>query len=57
VGLDADHHVYAEVACADGLQGYMIEYRMSPIAPLQATVCAEAKGIGSGCTLPENRRG
>lgn len=57
VGVTADHHAFAEVACADGLQGFMIEYRLSPIAPLQATVCAEASRVGSGCALPGNRHG
>jgi hypothetical protein len=57
VGVTADHHAFAEVACDDGLQGFMIEYRLNPIAPLQATVCAEAARVGSGCALPGNRHG
>jgi hypothetical protein len=55
VGLSADRHAYAEVACADGLQGFMIEYALDPITPVAATVCAEAKAVGSGCALPPNR--
>ncbi len=55
VGVTPDHHAYAEVACADGYQGYMIEYQTAPLIPVQATVCAQARHIGAGCTLPENR--
>lgn len=58
VGVTPSHHAYAEVACADGLQGFMVEYQLSPdISPLAATVCAQAEGVGAGCALPENRRG
>ena len=38
--------------CADGLQGYMIEYTVKPIAMKTVIVCSEAKGIAGGCTLP-----
>jgi hypothetical protein len=47
---------YVEVACADGLQGYMIEYTMTPVTPKSAIVCSDAKGIGGGCTLPGNAK-
>jgi len=57
VGTTADKHGYTEVACADGLQGYMIEYTMDPLTPKSAIVCAEAKGIAGGCTLPGNTKG
>jgi len=54
VGVTADKHGYIEVGCSDGLPGYMIEYTMNPITPKTPLVCAEAKGIGGGCTLPHN---
>jgi len=54
VGLTADKHGYIEVGCSDGLPGYMIEYTMNPITPKSPLVCAEARGIGGGCTLPHN---
>ena len=31
VGVTADKHAYVEVGCADGLQGYMIEYTPNPV--------------------------
>jgi hypothetical protein len=55
-GLTAGGHAYAEVACADGFQGFMVEYALDPIAPVSATVCAEARAVGEGCVLPRNRR-
>ncbi len=55
VGVTADQRGYIEVGCADGLAGYMIEYKLSPISPKTAIVCAEAKGISGGCTLPNNK--
>ncbi|HEY5071725.1 MAG TPA: hypothetical protein VII63_06805 [Caulobacteraceae bacterium] len=54
VGVSADQKGYIEVACADGLPGFMIQYSISPMAARSAIVCAEAKGIGGGCTLPGN---
>jgi hypothetical protein len=56
VGVTADQHGYIEVACSDGLQGYMIEYTLSPITPKAPIVCAEAKGISGGCTLAGNTK-
>jgi hypothetical protein len=55
-GLAANGHAYAEVACADGLQGFMVEYGLDPITPVSATVCAEAREVGDGCALPRNHR-
>ncbi len=57
VGLTPDHAgAFVEVACADGLQGYMVEYTVAPLAPKSVTVCSEAKGIAGGCTLPGNTK-
>ena len=56
VGVTADQRGYIEVACADGLAGYMIEYSLSPVTPKTPLVCAEAKGIAGGCTLPGNTK-
>ncbi len=55
VGVTADKKGFTEVACSDGLQGYMIEYAVTP--PLKMTsviICSDAKGIAGGCTLPGN---
>jgi hypothetical protein len=54
VGVTADGRGYTEVACSDGLQGYMIEYLVKPLAMKSVIVCSEAKGIAGGCTLPGN---
>jgi hypothetical protein len=56
VGVSADQHGYIEVACSDGLAGYMIEYNLSPIKAVTPIVCAEAKGISGGCTLAGNKK-
>jgi hypothetical protein len=49
-----DRYGYIEVACADGLQGYFLEYDLAPMAPSAAIVCSIAKKIGGGCALPGN---
>ena len=54
VGVTANAHGYVEVACSDGLPGYMIEYVMSPFKPKAPIACSEARGIAGGCTLPGN---
>jgi hypothetical protein len=56
VGVSAEQKGYIEVGCADGLQGYMIVYSMSPITPQSALICAEASSISNGCTLPGNTK-
>lgn len=42
--------IMVEVACADGLKGYMIEYNTSPVNAIAATNCAFA----AGCKLKGN---
>jgi hypothetical protein len=54
VGKTADGSAYIEVACADGLAGYMIQYKQDPISSVEAIGCAFAKGIAGGCKLPGN---
>ena len=50
----SDRYGYIEVACADGLQGYFLEYALAPMSPDAAIVCSSAKKIGGGCALPGN---
>ena len=57
VGITADGRGYTEVGCADGLQGYMIEYTIKPLALKTVIICSEAKGISGGCILPGNTKG
>jgi len=57
VGVTEQGEGYVEVACSDGLPGYMIDYAMSPFKPKTTVPCSEAKGISGGCTLPGNKKG
>lgn len=43
---------FIEVACADGLKGYMIEYKTDPLVAVSANGCA----IAGGCSLPGNKK-
>ena len=54
--MTADRKGYIEVACSDGLQGYMIEYTLNPLKPQTTLVCTQATGIGGGCSLPGNKK-
>jgi hypothetical protein len=42
--------LYLEVACADHLKGYMVEYKTGPVTPVAVTGCA----LAGGCKLPGN---
>ena len=57
VGVTSDGMGYVEVACSDGLPGYMIKFSMSPFTPKEPVACSEARGIAGGCTLPGNKKG
>ncbi|HEX3701317.1 MAG TPA: hypothetical protein VHV27_11660 [Phenylobacterium sp.] len=50
-GKTAKGTVLMEVACADKLPGYMIEYETSPVTALAATGCRFA----GNCVLPTNK--
>lgn len=54
VGVTAEKHGYIEVGCADGLPGFMIEYTVTPLNPIQVLGCSQATGIAGGCKLPGN---
>ncbi|HZZ37232.1 MAG TPA: hypothetical protein VFE03_16035, partial [Caulobacteraceae bacterium] len=57
VGTTADKRAFMEVACADGLQGYMIEYATEPtLVAKNLIVCSSASGVAGGCTLPGNTK-
>lgn len=47
---------YVEVACSDGLPGWVMSYPVNTAAPKSKEIlsCAQAKGIGGGCKLPTN---
>jgi hypothetical protein len=49
-GKTAKGTIFVEVACADGLKGYMIEYKDNPVAAVGAASCTFA----GGCSLKGN---
>jgi hypothetical protein len=56
VGVTADKRSFLEVACADGLPGYMIEFSLDPLTPKQPIPCVDAAGIAGGCRLAGNTK-
>ena len=48
---------YVEVACSDGLPGWVMAYPLATTAPHAKEVlsCLQAKGVGGGCKLPTNQ--
>src|SRR5208337_4595740 len=56
LGLTTDGHGYVEVACADGLPGYTVEYTVKPLAPSQAFPCTGAPPVNGTCQLPGNSK-
>jgi len=48
---------YVEVACSDGLPGWVMAYPLNVTAPAAKEVlsCVQAKGVGGGCKLPTNK--
>jgi hypothetical protein len=51
-----DTEGYFEVACADGLPGWVMSYPVNTPNPKSKEIlaCSQAKGIGGGCKLPTN---
>lgn len=47
--------VYLEVACADGLPGWVIGYAVGTDKPKEALSCLQGESLG-GCKLPTNKR-
>ena len=47
---------FVEVACADGLPGWVMAYPLGQTTPKPAELlsCLQAKGVGGGCKLPTN---
>jgi hypothetical protein len=48
----SERYGYNEVACADGLQGYFLEYALAPLSSGAAILCSSAMKIGGGCAFP-----
>jgi len=51
-----DTEGYFEVACSDGLPGWVMSYPVNTPNPKSKEIlaCSQAKGIGGGCKLPTN---
>ncbi|HEX6860643.1 MAG TPA: hypothetical protein VF138_10650 [Caulobacteraceae bacterium] len=47
---------FVEVACADGLPGWVIGYPNNSSQPKEVLSCLQAANIGGGCKLPTNRK-
>lgn len=47
---------FVEVACSDGLPGWVIGYPTGSEAPQEVLSCTQASNIGGGCKLATNRR-
>jgi hypothetical protein len=47
---------YVEVACSDGLPGWVMSYPLGSGSdkPKEVMSCLQAKGVGGGCKLPTN---
>lgn len=54
VGKTPKGTIMVEVACSDGLPGYLIEYNSSPVTAVGTTGCRFAAG---SCALPGNKKG
>ena len=52
-----DTEGFVEVACSDGLPGWVLGYPTGVAKPAakEFLSCAQAKGIGGGCKLPTNK--
>lgn len=52
-----DTEGFVEVACSDGLPGWVLGYPIGVAKPpaKEFLSCAQAKGIGGGCKLPTNK--
>jgi len=48
---------YIEVACSDGLPGWVLNYAAKSDTPKEVLSCRQASGVGGGCKLPTNKSG
>jgi len=55
IGKSADEG-FVELACSDGLPGWVLGYPEGSDTPKEVLSCLQAANIGGGCRLPTNRR-
>lgn len=46
---------YVEVACSDGVPGFVLSYPLGVGKPTEAISCGQATNIGGGCQMPTNK--
>jgi len=46
---------FLEVACADGLPGWVLNYAANSDTPKEVLSCRQASGVGGGCKMPTNK--
>jgi hypothetical protein len=46
---------FIEVACADGLPGWVLVYAAASDTPREVLSCRQASGVGGGCKMPTNK--
>jgi hypothetical protein len=52
----AETSEFLEVACSDGLPGWVLEYAVATDETKSVLSCTQAKSIGDGCKLPGNTK-
>ena len=57
IGTAANGEGYLEVACSDGLPGWVLVYPKGAADAKEVLACNQASGIGGGCKLPGNTKG
>jgi hypothetical protein len=55
IGKNEGGEGFVEVACADGLPGWVMVYASSSNSPKELLSCRQASGVGGGCKLPTNK--
>ena len=55
IGKNATGEGFLEVACADGLPGWVMVYPANANAPSEVLSCRQASGVGGGCKLATNK--
>ena len=55
IGKTATGDGFIEVACSDGLPGWVLNYATGSDTPKEVLSCRQASGVGGGCKLPTNK--
>jgi len=55
IGMSTTGESFVEVACADGLPGWVMVYPASSSTAREVLSCRQASGVGGGCKLATNK--